>query len=283
MRQHSFVALIIPDGNNPFFSRLSQLVQRELSVSAIGTIMLDSDSSALTEREYIRWVGNQVSQGLISAVVYIPCGDNIDNFFELFSIDLPVVILDREIPEDFADRPIDQVLADNTTGVELVAKHLASIGAYKVAYVGGPVDTEPGRVRNAAFEFSWKKAGGELIASFAGDFSFEAGRAAGDAILRLATLPEGVVAANDLMAIGVLQALQSAGKRVPEDVVLIGYDDAPLANWVFPTLTSVRQDVEEMARQTALMVVSRMAGEAGAGGMRTPILPELVARGSTKR
>ena len=122
-----------------------------------------------------------------------------------------------------------------------------------------------------------------IAASFSGDFSFESGRSAGEAIPRLASVPDAVVAANDLMALGALQALQRAGFRVPDDIVVTGYDDIAMANWVFPSLTTVRQDVEEMARQAAGHVLRRISGESGFGGVRTPIDPELVVRESSKR
>lgn len=278
------VGMLIPDGGNQFFSRLAQLVQRELSLSATGLLLFDSDGSPSRERDYIRWIAQQWDKGSISALVYIPGGDNLDNFEQVFALDLPIVVLDREIPEDFASRPIDQVLADNTFGMKLIVEHLLEIGVSKVAYVAGPITTEPGRVRNSAFERYWKERSGDTIsASFAGDFAFESGREAGEAILRLASLPDAVVAANDLMAIAVMQVLLSQGKRVPEDVAVVGYDDIPLASWVYPPLTTVRQDVEDMARQAVTHVMRRMAGESGRGGFRTPIEPELVQRQSSSR
>jgi len=276
--------MIIPDGGNQFFSRLAQLVQRELSLAATGLVLFDSDLSASNEREYIKWIAAQWHAGSISALVYIPSGDNLDNFEEVFALDLPIVVLDREIPEDFSSRPIDQVLADNSFGMRLVVEHLISIGITEVAYVAGPVSTEPGRVRNSAFERYWSQLGGGAIsASFAGDFAFESGRDAGEAILRLSQSPDAVVAANDLMALAVIQVMMTAGRKVPEDVVVVGYDDIPLASWVYPSLTTVRQDVEEMARQAVSHVMRRMAGDTGRGGFRTPIEPELVRRRSSAR
>jgi DNA-binding LacI/PurR family transcriptional regulator len=276
--------MIIPDGSNQFFSRLAQLVQRELTQAANGLVLFDSDGSPNIERDYIRWIAKQWQEGAISALIYIPSGDNLDNFEDVFALDLPIVVIDREIPEDFASRPIDQVLADNNFGMKLVVEHLVEIGISTVAYISGPVTTEPGRVRNHSFERYWNQmAGGTLAASFVGDFAFESGREAAEAVLRLAAVPEAVVAANDLMALGAMQALQRSGRRVPDDVVVVGYDDIPLASWVFPTLTTVRQDVEEMAKQAAIHVMRRMGGEGGRGGFRTPIEPELVRRDSSRR
>ena len=277
--------MMIPDGSNQFFSRLAQLVQRELNVTAnTSMILLDADSSPKTELDHISWVGEQWARESICAVLYIPTGDNVANFFKLFSLGLPVVVLDREIPEDFAKYPIDLVLADNVAGMRLVAEHLIEIGVQQPAYIGGSVGTEPGRMRNATFASCWSElGGGPMPASFSGDFSFESGKSAGEAIPRLANRPDAVVAANDLMAIGAMQALQRKGIAVPDDIVITGYDDVSMANWVYPALTTVRQDFEEMARQAAGHVIRRMSGNTGRGGMRTPIEPELVIRESTAR
>ncbi len=278
------VGMLIPDGGNQFFSRLAQLVQRELSLASMGLVLFDSDSSAANERDYIQWIRQQWERASISALVYIPSGDNLDNFEDVFSLNLPIVVIDREIPEGFASRPLDQVLADNSFGMKLVVQHLIAIDVSEVAYVAGPLSTEVGRVRNQAFERYWPELGnGRLSASFAGDFTFESGREAGQAILHLAKLPQAVVAANDLMAIAVMQVLLSVGVRIPEDIVVIGYDDIHLANWVYPQLTTVRQDLEEMARQASACVMRRLSGDSEKGGFRAPIEPELIPRRSSFR
>lgn len=276
--------MIIPDGSNQFFSRLAQLVQRQLSSASIGLLLFDSDGHDSNELEYVRWLSQHVEPSPIAALVYIPTGDNTDNFEEVFSLPLPIVIMDREIPEDFAARPIDQVLARNRVGMRLVVDHLLEIGCSRVAYVAGSEATEPGRVRNSAFDEYWRKMGEcPVVGRFSGDFTFEAGRTSAEAILRLAEAPDAIVAANDLMALGVMQVLQRRGVRVPQDMVVIGYDDIPLANWVYPPLTTVRQNVEDMAVQAANHVIRRMSGDIGTGGFRTLIEPELVRRESSAR
>ena len=280
-----YVAMIIPDGSNQYFSRLAQLVQRELSRASAGMLLFDSDSSASNERSYIQWIAEQRRKGSVQAVVYIPSGDNFENFKGLFQLDLPVVILDREVPEDLSRNQIDHVLADNSFGMKLVVDHLIELGVMHVVYLAGATKTEPGRARNAAFKQYWEEVPEPRSShvAFAGDFSFESGRRAGQAILALQQQPDAVVAANDLMALGIMQSLQRSGRRVPDDVIIIGYDDIPLANWVYPTLTTVRQDVEEMARIAAGHVMRRVSGEGNQGAIRTPIEPELVRRESSRR
>lgn len=282
MTTNAYVAMIIPDGSNQFFSRLAQLVQRELAQGSIGMLLLDSDSSPRTEGQYIRWVMDQASRGDVAALVYIPTGDSIENFEEVFSHDLPIVVLDREVPESMADRPIDQVLSSNTRGMRLVAEHLAERQIEKVAYIAGPLGTEPGRVRNLAFKEAWESTGGTIMTNFAGDFTVQGGQEVGEAILRLSEPPQALVAANDLMAIGAMQILQRQGLSIPDDLLVVGYDDIPLASWIYPTLTTVRQDVEAMARQAARHVTRRIDGDVGSGGLRTPIEPELIPRETTE-
>jgi len=280
-----FVGMMIPDGSNQYFSRLAQLVQRELSVYDAGMLLFDSDGSPALERRYIGWVAEQLGTGRVGALIYTPSGDNVDNFEELFRLPIPIVVLDREIPEGFAQGPIDLVLARNRVGMRLVVEHLREIGIRRVAYVSGSQDTETGRVRNSSFvHYCEELLDVAPIAIFQGDFSFESGRAAAENALNLADFPpEAVVAANDLMALGVMQVLQRRGYSIPNDVSVIGYDDIPLANWVYPSLTTVRQNVEEMAREAARHVVRRLEGDILTGGLRTPIEPELVPRDSSRR
>jgi DNA-binding LacI/PurR family transcriptional regulator len=88
-----------------------------------------------------------------------------------------------------------------------------------------------------------------------------------------------VFAASDLMAAGALEALRAAGRRVPDDVAVVGFDDSALARWSEPPLTSVAQPVEEMGRQMARLLLARIGGEAT--GLSVILQTELVVRESS--
>jgi DNA-binding LacI/PurR family transcriptional regulator len=113
----------------------------------------------------------------------------------------------------------------------------------------------------------------------AGDFTEEGGAAAMGRLLQRPGPPvDAVFAASDLMAAGALRALRAAGRRVPEDVAVVGFEDSAVARYAQPPLTTVRQPIEEMGRQATRLLLAKVAGEAG--GMHLILDVELVVRAS---
>ena len=154
-------------------------------------------------------------------------------------------------PDDFF------VDVDNAAGARHAVEYLIADGARRVATVAGPQDMEVGRARLAGYRAAVR--GRELIAY--GDFSEEGGAEAMRTVLAQEPDIDAVFAASDLMASGALRALRDAGLRVPQDVALIGFEDAPVARQCEPPLTTVHQPVEEMGRRMAELLVSRIRRE----------------------
>jgi DNA-binding LacI/PurR family transcriptional regulator len=113
-----------------------------------------------------------------------------------------------------------------------------------------------------------------------GDFTHEGGTAAMERLLRARPDIDAVFAASDLMAAGAMGVIQTAGKRVPQDVALVGYDDSPVAMTLQPRLTSVRQPIEEMGHEMARLLVDRVEGTESAQ-RRVILATELVKRASS--
>ena len=145
-------------------------------------------------------------------------------------------------------------------------------------HVAGPDDWVDARGRARGWRKALRRAGAEVPAPLVGDWSARSGYEAGQ---RLAENPDvsAVFVANDHMALGVLRALTEAGRRVPHDVSVIGFDDVPEAPYFPPGLTTVRQDFEVVGTQAVTLLLRRMAGEPTAA--RTILPPQLVIRAST--
>ena len=171
------------------------------------------------------------------------------------------------------------VAADHRGGTALAVRHLAQLGHRRIAHVAGTPHTLAGRERLAGYRAGLAAAGlpydPALVA--AGDFSLASGEAAAAAVL--AARPTAVVAASDVMAIGVTRAAAAHGLRVPDDVSVVGFDDLPLAALVEPGLTTVRQDAGRIGAATADALLARMRG--GAGRRRTVVPVGLTVRAST--
>lgn len=273
--------MLIPDGTNQFFSRLAQLMQRELQGSFRAMVTMDSDGSLRKEQIYLQ----ALREMQVDGIVFISVGDSSSAYQYLREWEIPVLVMDREIPDM---ENADFVLTKNTDGVSQVVEHLRSLGHSKVGFVNGAENTEPGRARADAFLKACMNNGLNVPPelSFSGNFQFEAGRAAADGIVAMppSERPTAIFAANDLMAIGLLQGLQEHGVHIPTDLSVVGFDDIPLASWVYPQLTTIQQDIFQMARVGVLLLQERLSaaavGESPPSRIR-PIQPRLVVRRSS--
>ncbi len=150
---------------------------------------------------------------------------------------------------------------DNVQGAALAVAHLVERGRSRIATIAGPVDMIAGSARQEGYAAGLAAAGRELDERLVerGDFGQRSGAVAMRALLDRAPDLDAVFCANDLMAAGALQALREAGRRVPEDVAVVGFDDAPIAQSTQPPLTTVHQSPEEMGREMVALLLEAMA------------------------
>lgn len=161
---------------------------------------------------------------------------------------------------------------NNVDGGRQAAEHLLLSGRTSIAAIGGPADLPASRDRLDGLIRTARAAGIAEVPVAYGDFSAASGTHAAQWLLRRSPGLDAVFAASDLMAAGALQALRRAGRRVPDDVAVIGFDDAAVARRTTPSLTTVRQPVEELGAVAARLLL--------AGGEDTMLPVELVIRDS---
>ena len=190
---------------------------------------------------------------------------------------LPIVTIDQG-----SDLPFPAVTADNYHGACLAMQHLAELGHKRIGFITGNERLASARERYQAYRDMTKQLGlacdDDLIAR--GDFLQKAGYEAAKGLMALAEPPTAIFAANDVSAAGAFVALREAGKRVPDDVSVIGFDDVPLANQLYPALSTIRQPLPQMARAAVNILLAMIAG-LEAPSQRLSLPTQLVARGST--
>jgi DNA-binding LacI/PurR family transcriptional regulator len=197
---------------------------------------------------------------------------------------LPQLLTEAEIPTVLFGRParpipISYVDVAQHAGARLAAELLLARGCRNIATVSGPLDGPAGQDRMAGFRETMAEHGHAFAPSAEGGFTQEGGERAMTRLLAEHPEIDGVFAANDLMAQGALLALRDHGRRVPEDVALVGFDDSSAALNARPQLTTVRQPVEDMAAEMARLLLERI--ERPDGRMASIIFkPELIRRGS---
>ncbi|MEU1053976.1 LacI family DNA-binding transcriptional regulator [Streptomyces sp. NPDC005876] len=190
---------------------------------------------------------------------------------------LPTVMLGRRSGEE----SVTYVDADNTGGARGAVGYLLERGRSVVATITGPLDMYVAECRLRGYREALERAGVEVRSSLVaeGDFTQESGRRAMTGLIERHPELDAVFAASDTMAAGALTALLAAGRRVPQDVAVIGFDDFLLAEHTDPRLTTVRQPVEEIGRAMVRLLLEEM--EDSASAWRHVILrTELVVRDS---
>jgi DNA-binding LacI/PurR family transcriptional regulator len=190
-------------------------------------------------------------------------------------LDLPVVYGGRPLNAE----PAWYVDADNRGGARLAAEHLIGIGRRRIATMTGAIDTHVGAARLRGFQDALAVAGLDPDLLEYGDFTEASGAAAMIRLLAAHPDLDAVFAASDSMAVGALRALKAAGRSVPGDVAVVGFDDNPIDRYTSPPLTTVAQPIKQLGWEMATMLVSLINGE-----QRGPlILPtRLVVRESSE-
>ncbi|MFB8208659.1 MULTISPECIES: LacI family DNA-binding transcriptional regulator [unclassified Streptomyces] len=197
---------------------------------------------------------------------------------------LPGMLTDAGLPAVLYARParaarISYVDVAHQDGARLAAEHLLARGCRRIATITGPLDVPAVQERLAGFRDAMTQNGHPYIAIAEGRFTQESGETAMERLLVEHPDLDGVFAANDLMATGACHVLRERGKRVPEDVAVIGFDDSSAALACRPPLTTVRQPVEAMAAEMARLLIERLGKPEGAA---TSVIfePSLVVRDS---
>lgn len=188
---------------------------------------------------------------------------------------MPVVVSDSRFIGH-----LPAVGADQTAGTALAVQHLLDLGHRSVHHVRGPADSGPANMRADAWTARLRSAGRPVPEALYGDWTAASGYLAGQ---KLAVKPEvtAVLCANDEMAAGVMLALHEAGRRVPEDISVIGFDDVPLGAYLWPPLTSVNLDFSTIGKELVKALLTQLRDGVGLSGHHVLVPTRLVVRSST--
>jgi LacI family transcriptional regulator len=276
--QSRIVALLVLDMGNPFFVDVASGAERAARAAGLGVMVCNSAQNPAEEAEYLSLFTEQRVRG----VLVTPADTTGGNLEALRSQEIPYVLVDRVAPGDEAC----SVSVDDVAGGRLAGRHLVAAGHRSIAYVGGPSELPQVRDRRSGALEAIAEAGLDgskvLREVDAVRLDVAAGRDAGARLLGLAPRPTAVFCANDLLALGVLQALFAAGVRVPEDIALVGYDDIEFAAAAAVPLTSVRQPAVALGRLAGELLIAETGPDAALHRHQQTVLqPELVVRQSS--
>ncbi len=265
-----------PDLEHPFFQ--SVLVGLKYFLGAGGYDLLlfanEDSGNAFESHSYDRRARTHGVDGVV--LMGVDGGD--PEIQKLAKSQIPCVAVDL----DLVGRRTGYVISDNLDGAEQAVRHLAQLGHTRIATITGMTTSRPGIDRLVGFRGELDRLGLPYRDEYVqeGDFYVESGYEGMRALLALQEPPTAVFAASDLMAVGAMRAAEEAGRSVPSDVSIVGFDDIQLAGLVLPPLTTVRQDKPGLGAAAAEALIRMIARD----GVSPPVLTlpvELVVRGST--
>ncbi|CAM5725418.1 LacI family transcriptional regulator OS=Streptomyces tendae OX=1932 GN=F3L20_14805 PE=4 SV=1 [Streptomyces tendae] len=234
-RRTDAVAVVVSDppkgvvSDDPLFSTVVRTVSRELEDVGrrVVLILAESDESRTRVERY-------VAGGHVDGVMLVALHGADPLPAALARMGLPVASFNRTAATD-----VPYVALDNAGGAELVVRHLLEQGERRIATITGPLDLYESRERLEGYRATLGRGRRSIVAL--GDFTRVSGAEAMRQLLEDDPDVDAVFAANDLMAIGALRTLHQAGRRVPDDVAVVGFDDIEAAAYTTPALTSVRR------------------------------------------
>lgn len=265
-RRNDAVAVVVAEPetrffSDPFFAQQVRGISKELTAHDNQLVLLLVEGTADYERVGRYLAGGHVDGALIFS---LHAHDPLPELARMAGV--PTVFGGRPgWAETDRDRDVLYVDCDNRGGARTAVRHLTGLGRRRIAHISGPLDQTASVDRLDGFRDVLPDADPALIAE--GDFTPAGGERAMAELLDRCPDLDGVFAASDLMASGALRVLRQRGRSVPDDVALVGFDDmVQVAQWTDPPLTTVRQDIEEMGRLMARLLLRGLDPRHGAPG-----------------
>jgi LacI family transcriptional regulator len=271
------MAYVMLDATNPFFTDVAQGIEIAAEVADVSVVICNSNNRSEREQAHLAALMEQRVQGILLTPID-PAAVWIDAVVDRGA---PVVLVDRAREDDrFCSVAVDDVL-----GGRLAVEHLIDRGHTRVAFIGGPRSLGQVRDRYAGARQAWRHAGlpeEDLVELTTSALTVAEGRGAGERLAGLpaSRRPTAAFCANDITALGLLQAAIGVGWSVPSDLAIVGYDDIEFASAAAVPLTSVRQPRAELGRTAAQLLLAE-ATDPSHLHQRVQFRPELVARAST--
>ncbi|MFI6425328.1 LacI family DNA-binding transcriptional regulator [Promicromonospora sp. NPDC050880] len=270
------VALIVPTLENPFYPLVAAgmqdvLVPRDLLLTITDASGLDRSATTI----------HRLLTRRVDAMVAAPFGLPSAGLAEVHDAGIPFVTLGQAPPGGG-----DYVHTDDVEGARKVTEHLISRGRTRIAFLGGDEGVTPTRQRLQGYQEALRAAGFPVLGAdvVCTRYTRQGGRDGATALLDRtdrADRPDAIVAANDLIALGVLDVARSMKLRVPKDLALTGYDDIEAASLVDPPLTTIENPAREIGRACARLLLERLDGDVTDVTRAVALSNRLVVRDST--
>ncbi|MDX6210399.1 MAG: LacI family transcriptional regulator [Frankiales bacterium] len=271
------IGMVVPDVTNPLFPPMVRGAEQVLSRAGFTLVLTDTDNDAETERRQVEQLRARGTDGFLIATARWE--DALVQ--QLADAGVPAVLVNR----NSSPHRLPYVGGDERTGVAEAVEHLVTLGHRSIVHLAGPQDTSTGRERASAFRHALRQHGlpvGRGQVRTCAAYSEQAGLDACTRLLSSSVEFTAILAGNDLIALGALTALAGAGRRCPDDVSVVGFNDLPLVDKLTPALTTVTLPLHEMGALSAQILLGAIDEPGRTGPVAQSLLGiKLAVRGST--
>ena len=244
------IGLLVSDIANPFFPEIIKSIEAAVFASGYHLILLNTNYEASRAVEYVQ----KLIQMKVAGIILMIAEFDESLIAEAKKKKTSIVFHDLGV----VGERMSNIILDYAVGIEEAVQHLVSLGHKNIVHIAGAHEIHSAGVRRQAFIDAMKRnlPKDHKARIYEGDFRFEGGRRAANQILLEKNLPTAVVVANDLMALGAMQAFKAAGLHIPRDISVVGFDDISFATLAEPALTTVCSPRVEIGRRAfeALML-----------------------------
>lgn len=274
-RRSETIGVVLPDITNPVFPPILEGLEEALAADRYVAMVANAGADPERQRLVVeRLLARQVD-GLVLATV-----TRHDAIVDLcMNAQIPLVVVNR----NEIDHRVSSVVSDDARGMRLAVDHLVALGHRRIGHIAGPQDLSTGKGRLDGFLAAMDAHDlptPPIAVAFAQAFSREAGREAAFHLLERAPDLTAVVAANDLLALGLYDALGAKGMACPRHISVVGHNDMPFVDMISPPLTTVRIRHREMGAEAARLLL-RLVRDRAEGGVDVVLKPDLIVRAST--
>lgn len=271
--QSRLVGIMVSDITNPFLNTIMASMESVFFDHGFSVLMSNTNAQAQKEIDYLKIMENEEIAGLVIA----PSSESVHRLSEMAEAGLPIVVVDRRLD----DARVDMVLSDNVAGAQSAVAHLIRCGHRRIGHIGGPLRVTSGRERYDGYLQAMHTAGLPVEPEWVrfGNHQYDSGYSHALELLTIDPPLTALFIENNMMSLGALSAIHERGKRIPDDIAVVGFDDMPWAVALNPPLTTVAQPTNEIGQRAATLLLERIENPDLAA--RTVILPtQLIIRAS---
>jgi DNA-binding LacI/PurR family transcriptional regulator len=268
------IGIVADDISNNFYAGILRGIEKVTNRQGYRCVYYSGTSNHETEIDFL----DLVHEGQVDGLILISFMKRPSELFEkIRDIKIPVVL----VGDNGNSETVDSVDVDNEVGIIQIGRYLHRIGHKKMAFIAGPEEAAATEYRTHGFKKALRELGLEYRPEWfaTSDWSKEGGYKAMKELLNVGGFTA-VIASNDETAIGALLYAHELGFRIPKDFSLVGFDDIEVSRWIYPTLTTVRQPLNQIGQKVAQGLVEKVEGRNELSEKRLLIKPELIVRHS---